>query len=266
MDDSRRAREMFRALKIPSSKQITEEVIDELVATLSRTAIERRFSSLIDELQIQAYERYLECEAQRAPVKIAEMLIRAKAARLSGKELERLLRKRFFTLDRFFLSLTQSRRNRAGDAFQVIVQTLMQRLGYPHTPQPKLDGQPDFVFPDERHYFDDALDCLVFTVKRSLRERWKQILAEGAKGPMFYLATIDDKVSDAQLGYMHERKVYLVVPKSLADAKYRRKRNVISFETFFRDHLDPAIRRWSRRGVVGKAKNGWAYVPNEDDE
>jgi hypothetical protein len=50
-----------------------------------------------------------------------------------------------------------------------------------------------------------------------------------------------------------ERLFYLVIPKKKIEqnSAYREARNVISFDEFFRDFLDPAVELWRRKGWVG---------------
>jgi hypothetical protein len=67
-----------------------------------------------------------------------------------------------------------------------------------------------------------------------------------------YLATIDPEVSTAQAAEMLHNRIYLVVPadsKSVIPA-YAAAPNVISFEDFFTDHLDPAMERWRRAELI----------------
>ena len=94
------------------------------------------------------------------------------------------------------------------------------------------------------------MDCIVFTAKRTLRERWRQIVTEGTRGLGFFLATIDDGVSQNQLDEMKRNRIYLVCPKHIKDDFYREAINVITFSSFFEDHLDPAMKRWKKSGVI----------------
>jgi hypothetical protein len=158
----------------------------------------------------------------------------------------------FFTLDRFFLSRTQSRRSRAGAAFEVVLEELFKKLGYPFESQPQIDGNPDFVFPSISLYQKNAQDAIVFTAKRTLRERWRQIVTEGAKGLGFFLATIDEKVSEAQIKDMKGERIHLVVLSKLKGSvqQYAAAANVITFEDFLEDHLDPKMTKWKKHGDI----------------
>jgi hypothetical protein len=94
------------------------------------------------------------------------------------------------------------------------------------------------------------MDCIIFTVKRTLRERWRQIVTEGTRGYLFFLATIDEKISSKQLQEIQSHRIYVVVPERIKNETYSAHSNVISFETFFEQHVDPAMRRWQKNKVI----------------
>lgn len=149
-------------------------------------------------------------------------------------------------LDEFFLSVSQGRKTRAGKSFEKLLAAVFRSLGYEFTEQPDIDGKPDFVFPSIDHYRKAAMDCIVFTAKTTVRERWRQITTEGAKGGQMFLATLDDGITDEDLKEMSSQRIYLVVPKHLKDSLYGSQVNVISFESFSSEFLDPAVKRWRK--------------------
>lgn len=125
-------------------------------------------------------------------------------------------------------------------------------LDYPFDEQVVINGKPDFLLPSEKHYRVHAPDCIIFTAKRTLRERWRQIVTEGIRGLAFYLATIDEKVTENALDEMKANRIYLVVPMQLKKSieHYSEAPNVLTFETFFKQHLDPAMQRWKENRVI----------------
>jgi hypothetical protein len=152
--------------------------------------------------------------------------------------------------DRFFMSIAQSRRTRAGHSFENLHNALFKELAYPFDEQRVINGKPDFIMPSYDHFRINPIDCIIFTAKRTLRERWRQIVTEGTRGLGFFLATIDEDVSSMQLAEMHQNRIYLVCPHSIKVAKYSDKVNVLSFKQFFKDYLDPAMERWGRNGII----------------
>lgn len=248
------ARHLFAVAskEMPSSVAVTKQAILEALGTppYDIDYIKDNFSSLVQDLQVRAYGLYLAKEREICGPVLAQYIYSQSTQRSDGDILASISDS-FFVLDRFCLSLTQSRRTRAGSAFETIVTTLFEALEYPYSFQPELSGsRPDFVLPSLDHYSSFATDCLIFTCKRSLRERWRQVVTEGMTGQAFYLATIDEGLSSAELGRMKDRNVLVVVPLEIKSKFYPDVFNVISFEAFFDHHLDPSVRRWKANNVI----------------
>ncbi len=245
---------LFKAFKrkLPSGPKICAEATKVTLGEnlKNKEWIKDNFSDLVERIQIAAYEVYLDYEARCAGPAFKEVLGPMLGEAPTKDDFFNLIGDNFFALDRFFLSLTQGRRPRAGKAFEQVIQVLFTELGYPYTSQAKIDGQPDFLLPSVEHYRKFPMDCLIFTAKRTLRERWRQITTEGAKGLHFFLATIDETVRERDLAEMLESRIYLVVPARIKREKYADYGNVISFETFFEHHLDPAMVRWRANGTI----------------
>lgn len=245
---------MFKAIGITSPSGIADKAVKRVLGDTGGDPayITENFSELVEQLQITAYDIYLEEQEKTGQRVIQEYLQTNIPESADRDEIITEAAAAFDELDKFFLSLTQSRRQRAGVAFEDIIETLFKRLNYPFDEQPVLNGQPDFVLPSEAHFRTNAMDCIIFTSKRTLRERWRQIVTEGMRGLGFFLASIDEKVSSQQLEAMLEHRIYLVLPDSIIEKyeKYQDAVNAISFETFFRDHLDPAMTRWKANKVI----------------
>ena len=239
--------------KVPDGRTIAREVLIESFADHPGAAwTKKHFSDLVEELQVSAYKRYLQHESKAWTVAFASVFGPKLHECNTPEKVSSVIGDYFYTFDRFFLSRTQSRRSRAGGAFEVILEGLFKRLQYPYESQPEIDGNPDFVFPSVNLYKKNAQDAIVFTAKRTLRERWRQIVTEGAKGLGFFLATIDDKVSEAQIKEMKGARIHLAVPSKLRESvpQYAAAANVISFEDFLEDHLDPKMTKWKKHGVI----------------
>ncbi len=203
----------------------------------------KKVSEIIEFVIDASYSHYVEVERQS----LGSALYSAYgmySKGTAGDGVREALRDYSGALDAALLSISQGRKARAGSAFENVLGAFFQALGYPFTPQPRIDGNPDFVFPSVDYYKQAAMDCIVFTAKTTLRERWRQITSEGARGGAMYLATLDDSVKSSDIQEMSKQRIYLVVPQRLKFATYSEYPNVISFEEFFSLHLDPALRRW----------------------
>jgi len=252
MSDARILAALKGAFVVPSGADVIQQAIDSVLGDKAEDSdwIKSNFSHLVDEAQRVAYGIYLSAEGPAASRAIRDVFGSELGDKASADDVFQLIEKHFYSLDRFFLGLTQGRRPRAGKAFEYVLKVLFDKLSYPYTPQPIINGQPDFLLPSVEHFRENAVDCIIFTAKRTLRERWRQITTEGLQGYLFYLATIDENIGSRDLEEIKKSRIYLVVPKSLKAKKYADANAVISFEVFFRDHLDPAMRRWHSNGVI----------------
>lgn len=207
---------------------------------LTITELRQQFSSLVQLTEQKCYEVYLDRQNSAG-----EEIVRAFIAEHPGKPV-------FEILDKFFLSIAQSRKSRAGKTFETTIRELFRRCGYPFQEQCIVNGKPDFLMPGEAHYRKHPTDCIIFTAKRTLRERWRQIATEGTRGKALFLATLDDTITESAIVEMLSNRIYLVVPGAMkaGEPAYINAVNVLSFEEFFLDHLDPAMERWKRSGAI----------------
>lgn len=239
----------FKEHVVSSNDAVEQAIAGAIPKKNAKQYIKKNFSALVTKIQLETYGIYQKSERKAGKKAIKEYLSKAVPPKASRADAIDAASKQFDKFNSFFLSLTNSRRPRAGAAFQVVIRTLFRYLGYPFQEQQVIDGKTDFVLPSKEHFQDNAMDCIVLAIKRTLRERWRQITTEGG-GVAFYLATIDEGLSSTQLKAMRQNKIFVVVPKTIKDSHYQKAPNVISFEDFFTDHLDPAVKRWKHRGIV----------------
>lgn len=239
---------------MPSPTEVIDRAIREKLTHPNKAPkyIKRNFSKLVEEIQVDAYNIYLQAEKSVGKRTFKKVLTERCRRGATRDEVIEVVCKMFPEFDRLYLSLTQSRRTRAGSAFEIILKTMFKQLKYPFDEQQVINGKPDFLMPSRKHYDKNPMDCIIFTAKRSLRERWRQVVTEGTRGLGFYLATIDEAVSSVQLAEMLNHRIYLVVPANIKKnvKAYENIQNVITFEEFFRHHLDPAAARWRDKGII----------------
>ncbi|MCX6767015.1 MAG: type II restriction endonuclease [Candidatus Moranbacteria bacterium] len=241
-------------IKLENQENIVNEARDNVKNKYkySTDRIKNNFDTLLEETEKEAYKLYLDYE-KRYGEKVFDVFLKVIIKSGELRKLEntgKVLGKYFKLFDKFFLSLAQSRKSRAGKGFEKIHNSLFKILDYPFDEQAVINGKPDFLMPSVKHYRKNPMDCIIFTAKRTLRERWRQIVTEGTRGLGFFLATIDDKVSSAQLKEMLDHRIYLVCPESIKRKCYKDKINVLSFRQFFKDHLDPKIKSWKRNKII----------------
>ena len=237
---------------MPSGREIAGRVVAGMIAGHDPKWIKQNFGRLVEQVQHDVYRRYLKAERAAGMAAIRAVFTPLTTDTESPPHVVDIVAGQFHALDRFFLSVTQGRKQRAGGAFEYLIRELFVHLRYPFTAQAIINGQLDFVLPSEHYFHANPMDCIIFTVKRTLRERWRQIISEGTRGLGFFLATIDEKIAARDLPAMLESRIHIVVPARIKNCRdeYKAAANVITFEQFFSRHLDPAMKRWRASGVI----------------
>jgi len=219
---------------VPDNDVLCKQAADVVLAEKDTQEIKENFSQLFERMQEEIYRQYLLAQENSG-----QKVINNKIAEDGGI---------YFTdIDKLFMSIFQSRKSRAGKAFEYIIKEMFTRLSFPFSEQIVIDGaKPDFVMPSGDFFKEKPLDSILFTAKRTLRERWRQVVTEANKGYGYFLATLDEKVTKSQIEQAANHKIFIVVPKSIKENNevYAEGYNVLSFEQFFENYLDPAMKRW----------------------
>ncbi len=245
-----------QSIELVDSKQLVSEAIGNITNRYgySREEMKINFDRLIEESEQEAHRIYRihEREYSKQVVSLYVTYLVKENGISDLNEVSNILGANASTLDKFFLSMAQGRKARAGSAFESFHKDLFRRLGYPFSEQQVINGKPDFLLPSADHYKINPPGCILFTVKRTIRERWRQIVTEGTKGLAYFLGTIDASKSKSELDEMLDNRIYLVCPHEIKQStvEYREAQNVLSFQGFFRYHLDPAMSRWKDTGVI----------------
>lgn len=243
-----------RGIEMPPQKKIADEAAKIITAKLeySREKIKKNFDFLLQETEKETYRVYLKYQSQYGEAVLKAFLdtLVSKGELSNLKHAGTVLGLYFEVLDKFFLSLSQSRKARAGISFEDFHNALFKELAYPFDEQRVINGKPDFIMPSYNHYIVNAPDCIIFTAKRTLRERWRQIVTEGTRGLGFFLATIDENLSKNLFAEAQKNRIFIVCPEEIKKKYYQNVINVLSFTKFFKDHLDPAMERWKRNNVI----------------
>jgi len=219
---------------VPSNDVLCSKAADVILAGEGCVEIKNNFSHYFEELQKEIYNQYLFAQEKSGQLIIDQQILEKGTIH-------------FNDMDKLLMSIFQSRKSRAGKAFEYIIRELFSRLSYPFSEQVNIDGaKPDFVMPSEEYFKEKPLDSIIFTAKRTLRERWRQVVTEANKGYGYFLATLDEKVTSSQIEQAETHKIFLVVPMSMKEKNeiYSKAYNVLSFEQFFSSYLDPAVERW----------------------
>ncbi len=142
----------------------------------------------------------------------------------------------------FSLSVQNRRKSRAGLAFENHLKTLFDQQEITFSTQSFTEGRkrPDFLFPGGEAYHDPSFPSERLTMlgaKSSCKERWRQVLSEGARIPTKHLATLEPGISHFQLEEMQSSDLVLVVPQPIQQTYPQACRNeLLSLQNFI-DHV-----------------------------
>ena len=140
------------------------------------------------------------------------------------------------------LSNTQSRRSRAGNEFEAIIELILMGAKIPFDTQgsigtgvfesSNLAKLVDCVSPGASEYKINKRNTSLISAKTTLRERWQEVGDEmdRTKAREMYLATLDDSLSKNVIQLIGENNIIIVTTKSNKDSLYSDSQNVISFE------------------------------------
>jgi hypothetical protein len=120
----------------------------------------------------------------------------------------------------FSLSVQNRRKMRAGSALELHLATIFEAHGirFGRGCETEDKNKPDFLFPGCVQYQDVNFPEARLTMlgaKSTLKERWRQVLAEAARIKEKHLLTLSPSISQNQTNQMRGFKLQLVVPKPL---------------------------------------------------
>jgi hypothetical protein len=270
---------------IPQGAQLADEARQQVLRNLwkdippSRDEILRNVNTLFCDFLDTEYVLYLQYEEQCALMAIelalsehaqrhypkTSQLIRSTLSVLqdfTASSLEKLRviadhLRLFYRL--FEQSLAQGRMTRAGGSAQLHLIYLLEQLGYAgeFETQQVLNGRVDFVFPSKRAWELDRQRCVLVSVKRSLRERYKQIFEElGITGGLTVYLVITQTLGEARKDLTSEKvdnirkqNVYLVVRDAVKAEMFPNENSILSFSQFITEELP--LRRLLWRPLLG---------------
>jgi hypothetical protein len=151
-------------------------------------------------------------------------------------------------------SFAQSRKTRAGGSAQYHIEFILDELGYKglYERQRILNGTVDFLFPSFEMWQKDRRRCTVLSVKRTLRERYKQVFEElsATRGLVLYLLSTQTEseaqkdITQEKVQRLNEQNVYLIVRDVIKQGRFSQEANVLGFTDFFCKELPRLKERW----------------------
>jgi hypothetical protein len=121
-------------------------------------------------------------------------------------------------------SLSNQRRKRAGVAMEGIMAFILDRCDIEYQRGQPKTGRSDFICPNLKAFDSWPELTVILEFKRTLRERWKEVLDELAKSHTVWLVTLDrgltsgtvDSIGDSSITLYARQSVYESLPKDHA--------------------------------------------------
>jgi len=203
---------------IPSVDTIIEEAISNLgIDKLSKKELLTNFEEFVKKVEAGAFKIYLEYE-ERA-FKVLESFYEKGVIDLH--DFTRAVRRLEFISG-------QMRKARGGSSFQKIIRRLLNLSGVPceepHSELRQILKKVDLVAPDGETAKNTPDKAIFLAVKRTLRERWKQVVPEQMKGARLYIVTINGTCSEGKAKEIRETGMVAYVPEELKQQSHLRNK------------------------------------------
>jgi len=123
-------------------------------------------------------------------------------------------------MSKYFLSMQNRRKARAGQALENHVELLLRsrEVRFDRAKVTENNSKPDFIFPGIAEYHDTNYDTALLTmlgVKSTLKDRWRQVLAEAKRIPHKHLLTLQAAISENQTDEMQSHNLQLIIPNAI---------------------------------------------------
>jgi len=227
---------------MPSGDKLASEA--QKLLHVEKIKIQQRFNTYLKQLLAREFQLYLKYEQDCTGV-IIDKAIRKGLLQKTNTTSD-FFRENYEDIWGMFLSISQSRRTRAGGSFERHVSFLFNILEYPYEKQKILNGKVDYVIPSVAAFKKNRTSCVVISVKRTLRERWRQVVGELAsiKAGKIYILTADEDISGEKVKEMSGQNVNLVIWDEYKKKKFSTQHNVLGFTEFVKVHLPSSKKLW----------------------
>lgn len=263
---------------MPSGEDLAKEAWRKVASTkgkLSESEVKRDFNKLLCELIDTEYILYLKYEEECINRGVIEFSLQS-GVRREYPTVHKVVTSALKTLDKksfpnkrklieitqrlrpFYKlveqSFAQGRMTRAGGSSQFHLKELLNIAGFKNEFQMQqvLNGTVDFLFPNKAVWDIDRRKCVVVSMKRTIRERYKQVFEELdiTGGMTIYLLvteTLEESetdISPSKVDKLNSQNIYLVVRDEIKTTRFQDKSNVISFSDFINTELPSKRALW----------------------
>ncbi len=224
--------EVEEAIKIiPQIDIILKETIKFLkLDKISTEDVAENFEQLVKDVESTAFKIYKEYE-RKAFEKLAELWVINRKNMISKilKEkgemgVKEIILQLVEPIRKMEFRAGQMRRARGGKTFEHIVRILLNLAGVPceepHKETREALERIDLVSPDAETARQTPDKSIFIATKRTLRERWKQVVPEHMKGARLYLVTINGKLPKKKAEEIKKAGMVVYVRSELKDKNH----------------------------------------------
>lgn len=120
----------------------------------------------------------------------------------------------------YSLSVQNRRKSRSGSSLENHIEYILlgNDVRFAKGAKTEMNSKPDFLFPGIDEYRDPQFpsgELRMLASKRSVKDRWRQVLAEAERIEIKHLLTLEVAISQAQTDEMTRQGVQLVIPTAL---------------------------------------------------
>jgi hypothetical protein len=284
-DELQGSRGLLKTLRntyMPQGTVIAKEAIENLgyiAEQIEKSQVRKRFNTLLFDVLIEEWNVFQKYEKElykskvipfifeliennseifptcQAVIKNLSIALEQNKKQNSKCFINNLSESLFEYFEALFQSIHQSRRSRAGGSFQSQVENLFNLSGFPFSKQTRLNGPVDFLLPSEDYFRQYRHDAIILSIKRTLRERWQQAIAElqSARVGRIYLATAEtdkNRIRGHDLDRMDSLNVTLVVFDNIKTEKFPNRNTVIGYSEFINTNTLSVESLWIQRGIT----------------
>jgi len=203
---------------IPDNEAIVLEAFKRITEKLSKEFVEENFYKALQQAMDEGYKIYLEGEdkAKKKTIELVNELCKKEKSLTKDEVL-------FACGVNFENSATQMRKSRAGGAFELYVEKLLELMGIPSEKatgrHAKKLNRTDRVVPNVETAEKQPDRAKFISMKTSLAERWKQVVPEQNKGWAVYLLTLDEKITVEKAKEINSSGIVLFVRDEIKSKK-----------------------------------------------
>ena len=142
-------------------------------------------------------------------------------------------------LREMFLSISQSRKMRGGRDFELQFERLLDLAEIPFEKYRRI-YRVDFMIPSNEAFQRDPTTAIIASVKRTLRERWKEVVDEllALRCPNTFIVTANNQISPEKVRKIcYDYRLHLVVWASYKRQNFDQEPLVLSYTQWFKEKV-----------------------------